>query len=86
MRSKFRVMQVLVWLTQLGLSVIGPVALWVALALWLRRRFGLGIWVVLVGLALGLVGAGFALMQSFRLMSRNAKDEQKPPMGFNDHD
>ena len=86
MRPTFRFLNALVWLTQLGLSVIGPVALWVLLALWLRRRFGLGLWVVLVGLLLGLIGAGFALMQSLRLMNRGAKEEQKPPVSFIDHD
>ena len=66
--------------------MIGPVALWVLLAVWLRNRFGWGLWVVFVGLLLGFIGAGFALMQSLRLMNRGAKEEQKPPVGFNDHE
>lgn len=52
----------LVWLTQLGLSVVVPLTGFTCLAVWLRERFSLGIWVVLLALF-----AGFACaVQGFR--------------------
>ena len=50
-------LQLLTWLTQLGLSTAVPLAGFVLLAVWLRNRFGLGIWVLFVGIGLGLISA-----------------------------
>ena len=47
----------LVWLTQFGLSVVLPPVLFLLGAVWLRKQFGLGGWVILVGFALGMVAA-----------------------------
>ena len=43
-------MKLLIWLTQLGLSVAGPLVGFILLALWLRQRFDLGIWVLVIGI------------------------------------
>ena len=43
-------LNMLVWLTQLGLSVAGPLAGFILLAVWLRQRFELGGWVLVVGI------------------------------------
>ena len=47
----------LVWLTQLGLSIVCPLLLCLLGAVWLRDRFGFGNWVIFLGIALGLSGA-----------------------------
>ena len=47
-------MQLLTWLTQLGLSTAVPLAGFVLLAVWLRERFGWGAWVIVGGIVLGL--------------------------------
>ena len=86
MRSTFRVLSVLVWLTQLGLSVAGPPVLFILLGSWLKDRFGLGSWVLIVGIALGVLGAIGGLISSFQTLHRMAKREPEPPSGFNDHD
>ena len=86
MRSTFRVLSVLVWLTQLGLSVAGPPVLFILLGRWLRDRFGLGSWVLIVGIVLGVLGAVGGLISSFQTLHRMAKQEPEPPSGFNDHD
>ena len=39
----------LVWLTQFGLSVVLPPVLFLLGAVWLRKQFGLGGWVIFVG-------------------------------------
>lgn len=79
----------LVWLTQLGFSVAFPLAGLTLLAVWLRERFALGVWVVIVGVALGLICAVDGLRVSLKAMarmSRNKPDQDPPPVSFNDHD
>lgn len=78
----------LVWLTQLGLSVAMPLGGFVMLGLWLRQRFALGIWVVLVCCALGVFCAIDGLRYSLKAMERmnSSKKEEKPPVSFNDHE
>lgn len=83
-------LNLLVWLTQLGISVAGPLAGFILLAVWLRQRFDLGIWVLIVGLVLGISGAidGFRVsMKAMEQMTKNnpAKNDP-PPVSFNDHD
>ena len=55
-------LKMLIWLTQLGLSVIVPLGSCVFVAVWLNNRFGTGVWIVFAGLFLG----GFASILSFR--------------------
>lgn len=81
-------LNMLVWLTQLGMSVAMPLAGFVLLALWLKDRFFLGNWVIFVGIALGLISAIDGLRYSLKTMERmdQKKDQKKPPVSFNDHD
>jgi hypothetical protein len=79
----------LVWLTQLGLSVVSPLAGFVLLAVWLHNVCGWGVWVIWVGAALGAILAIDGLRQSLKQMSRlskDRKDPQPPPVAFNEHD
>lgn len=79
----------LIWLTQLGLSVAVPLGGFIWLGIFLRQRFDLGIWVVLASIFVGVVCAVDGLRVSLRTMERMAKDkkEQEPPaVSFNDHE
>lgn len=78
----------LVWLTQLGLSVALPPLAFILLAVWLRDRFAWGSWVIWTGIVIGIVCAIDGLRVSLRAMERMAKDnkEQDVPVSFNDHD
>lgn len=77
----------LVWLTQLGISVAVPPALFILVGVWLRNRFSLGSWVVIVAVIVGVVCAIDGLRTSLKAMERMAKDKEKedPPVSFNDH-
>lgn len=82
-------LNMLVWIAQLGLSVAAPLAGFTLLGLWLRNRFGLGVWAILCGAGLGLVGAANGLRNSLKTMERmDRRNEKKspPPVSFNDHD
>ena len=82
-------LHLLIWVTQLGISVVAPPVGCVLLAVWLRSSFGWGSWVIWAGAALGGILAIDGLRSSLKLMhraSRNKKDPQPPPVSFNDHD
>lgn len=82
-------LNLLIWLTQLGLSTAFPLAGFVLLAVWLRERMGWGDWVLWIGIIVGVVCAidGFRnSIKSMMLMSKNKKDDTPPAVSFNDHD
>ena len=79
----------LIWLTQLGISVAAPLGGFIWLGVWLRQRFALGVWVVLLCIFLGIVCAVDGMRVSMRAMERMAKDKKEdepPPVSFNDHE
>ena len=78
----------LTWLTQLGLSVAFPLGGLIVLAVWLRGRFGLGSWVLWVGIGLGLILALDGLRVSLKNLARFGKEKKKEPpaVSFNEHD
>ena len=81
-------LSLLVWLSQLGFSVVVPLVGFIWLGIWLRSQFDWGVWVVVVAVILGLVFAIDGLRYSLRLMDRLAKKESEEyqSISFNDHD
>lgn len=80
--------QMLVWLTQLGISVALPLAGFVFGAVWLRSRFGLGTWIIWAGVIVGGICAVSSFRQTLAMMdkmARGSKPEPEPPVSFNDH-
>ena len=83
-----RDLNLLVWLTQLGLSVEFPLAGFVLIAVWLRDSGRWGSWVIWVGLVLGSSSAisGFRnSLKAMQIFTKN-KSKEQPPVSFNDHD
>lgn len=80
-------LNLLVWLTQLGLSVALPPLGFILLAVWLRDRFGWGNWILWTGIILGVICAIDGLRVSLRAMEQMSKDkkEEHSPVSFNDH-
>lgn len=81
--------RLLIWLTQLGLSVAVPLAGFILLGVWLHSAKGWGIWTIFAGLLLGFVLAvqGFRdSMKAMELMSGQKKKQDPPPVSFNQHD
>lgn len=78
----------IVWLTQLGLSVAVPPVCFILLAVWLRDRFGCGNWVLWAGIALGIYCAVTGLISSLRTMERMSREKkpEAPTVAFNDHE
>lgn len=81
--------RLLIWLTQLGLSVALPLAGFVLLGVWLHSGLGWGAWTIATGLILGLSSAvqGFRdSLKAMEQMSGNKKKQDPPPVSFNQHD
>lgn len=77
----------LVWLTQLGMSVAVPLALFVMLGVWLHNDLGWGSWTIWAGLAVGLYCAVTGFRDSLKAMERLSRNKKKdpPPVSFNEH-
>ena len=81
-------LSLLVWLTQLGLSVALPPAGFILLAVWIRTSRGWGDWGIWGGIGLGLICAidGFRTsLKAMERISRKPKEDSAPPVSFNDH-
>lgn len=81
-------LQLLSWLTQLGLSTAIPLVGFVLLAVWLRNRFSLGNWILFAGIALGLICAVNGFYRNLKLLIGHSKDKKgkTPPVSFTEHD
>lgn len=80
-------LKLLVWLTQLGMSIAVPPAIFILLALWLRDSCGWGGWVLWAGIIVGIVSAIDGLRTSLKAMNRLSEDKKRedPPVSFNEH-
>ena len=81
-------LHLLIWITQLGLSTAVPLAGFVIAAVWLRNRYGLGLWVIFVGIGLGLVSAIDGFVRNLKVLNSLSKDKktEDPPVSFVEHD
>ena len=67
----------LIWITQLGLSVALPLAGTTGLAIWLRSEYGLGRWIVPVGVLIGFILAIYGFrntLKEMEYMEKRRKD------------
>ncbi len=78
----------LVWLTQLGLSVAFPLIGFIWGSIWIRQTLDLGIWVIFVGIFIGMYCAIYGFVQSMKILSEMHNRNKKkgdPSVFFNDH-
>ena len=82
----------LVWVTQLGLGVAVPMAGFIWLGVWLKERFSLGAWCVIVFVLIGMITAWNGLKASLKAMElidkipKKQKEKKETQVSFNDHD
>ncbi len=80
-------MKLLIWLTQLGLSLIVPLASFTLLGLWLHSSLGWGRWVLVAGMVLGIITGVQSLWSAVKIMARMEKPrEENHPQAFQEHD
>ena len=76
----------IVWLTQLGLSVLLPPVFFLWLAWWLTSSRGMGGWVYVPALVLGLGCGASSFFRFCRMVQRKAAQKRKDaPVSFNRH-
>lgn len=78
----------LIWVTQLGLSVVAPLVGFILLSVWLQNIFSCGDWIRVVGVLLGVLGAANGLISSLKILKKLSPEDpkQNPSVSFNDHD
>lgn len=77
----------LVWLSQLGLSILAPPLLCVWGCSWLQTRFGIGSWLMVVGLILGLGASVSSALHFYAVVRKQAEAGKKDkPQSYNKHD
>ena len=81
-------LSLLVWVTQFGFSVLFPVWFFLMTAVWLREKFGLGMWIVAVLGILGFltsIATARSCIRSLLKEMERISDRKDPPPAFNDH-
>ena len=81
-------LSLLMWVTQIGLSVLFPLCFFLILAVWLRDQYELGMWVIVVLGILGLLVSFSSARSCLRAMRREMErlgGKDDPPVAFNDH-
>ena len=73
-----KILFLLTWVGQFGLSCIFPTLLFLILGVWLQQKFHLGIWIVII---LGIRSC----LQSMQRAAEEACDKEQRPIGFNKH-
>lgn len=86
-RFEMKDLSLLVWLTQLGLSVAAPLAGFVFLGVWLHQQFSWGSWVIWAGVGLGVITAISGFSSSLKAMKQMQSEKPKDPptVSFNEH-
>ncbi len=83
-----KILNLLMWVGQFGLSIIFPLLFFLYLGVWLQNRFDLGIWILIVCGILGLfttISTVKSCLHSLCKAASEASGDKKPPVGFNDH-
>lgn len=87
MQYWMQTMRTVMLLGQLGFTLITPPVLMGLLGWWLQSRFGLGIWVMALCLAVGLLTSAASALRAYRrLMEKLRGERRKTPVTFYDHD
>ena len=83
-----KILNLLMWVGQFGLSIIFHTLFFLLLAYWLQSEFGLGMWIMAVCGILGLlttISTARSCLHSLRKAAEEASGHKEPPVGFNDH-
>lgn len=83
-----KLISLLMWVGQFGLSAIFPTVFFLLAAVWLQGRFGFGLWIVVVFGILGVltsISSARSCLRSMRKAAEEAADKKNHPVSFNDH-
>lgn len=85
MKGLYKALEDIVWLTQLGLSMLLPLLMCLGGAWWATSRWGWPMWVYLPGIVLGLAAGAKSFWAFAKERLDRAKQERPRRVGFNSH-
>lgn len=83
-----KLLALLTWVGQFGLSIIFPTLFFLVLAVWLQNKYQLGMWIVIVLGILGIltsISTTRSCLRSMRKAADEVSGEKQLPLSFNDH-
>ena len=83
-----KILNLLMWVGQFGLSIIFPMLFFLCLGVWIQNRYDLGIWILIVFGTLGLlttISTVKSCLHSLYKAAEEASGKKQPPIAFNDH-
>ncbi len=82
-----KILSLLMWVTQFGISVVVPPCFFLWLASWAQNAYGLGNWLYAVCSLLGLLVSGIVARQNLAVMRKEAEasETKQKDKAFNDH-
>lgn len=81
LKKNFDAVKNLAFLSQIGLSLVLPIVLFLMLASYLQNKFGMGDWTTLVALILGLVSGVSSFISFLRYAYNEAKKSEENERG-----
>ena len=64
-------------ITELGLSVVISLLLWILIASWVRKTFSLGNYVIIIGIFLGLGSAALSFVKFYKAAVEKESHNEK---------
>ena len=86
MKGLYKVLEDLVWLTQLGLTMLLPLVMCLGGCWWAVTRWGWPMWLYLPAVLLGLAAGGQNFWVFARGRLRRTQKDQNRRVGFNQHE
>ena len=83
-----KLLNLIMWVTQFGLSILFPFCFFLILAVWLQAKYALGVWVVVVLGILGFltsISTARSCLHSMKKAAQELASSEPPPIAFNDH-
>ena len=81
-------LNLILWVTQFGVSILFPICFFLLLSVWLQQKFDLGMWIVAVFGILGLLtsfSTARSCLRSLLKAAEEVSDSKEKPISFNDH-
>ena len=75
--SRKEIFEALSAITGLGLSVMVSFLIWIGIAYWLRSKFGLGDYVMIIGVLLGIGSGSMTFIKFCTPNRRKGKNDEK---------
>ncbi len=81
-------LKLILWVGQLGFSMLFPLCFFLILGNWLQNRFGLGLWVTVVLGILGFLTSASTTRSCIHSLMKDVREDNSdmpPPVSFNNH-